>query len=59
MDVVDVGGQRSAEEALWLVGVVQEPDLQRDQAVRAQVDHLPAATPGWNCFFFLFINHDG
>ncbi|KAA6418684.1 MAG: hypothetical protein FRX49_11337 [Trebouxia sp. A1-2] len=34
----DVGGQRSSNEAMRGVRVVQEPDLQRNQAFAAQVD---------------------
>lgn len=36
----DVGGQRSSNEAMRGVRVVQEPDLQRNQAFAAQVDGL-------------------
>lgn len=53
VDAVHVGRQRGAEEALRLVRVVQEADLQRDEAVRPQVDHLQRAA-----IVVLRSNHD-
>lgn len=43
MDAVHVAAECCAEKALRLVWVVQEPDLQRDQAVWTKVDDLTCA----------------